>query len=90
VHPPQDEIPLYVSNKETPADALDFAIVNVPRELEVASGALSEMKAIAVAGRVVSEINNADDPITLIDSQMSLLLKTLSKFNAVVGNIATV
>jgi hypothetical protein len=57
-----------------------------------ASGAISEIKAIAVAdqglGRVASEINNVDNP--LIDSQVSLLLKTLSKFNNVVSNIATV
>lgn len=67
--------------------------MHVARELEAASGAISEM-AIAVAdqgvGRVASEINNVDNPITLIDSQVSLLLKTLSKFNDVVSNIATV
>lgn len=98
MHPPQDEIP-YVSNKETPGqltllhDALDLATVRVPRELEAASGAVSEMKAIAVndvAGHVASEINNAVNPTTLIDSQVSLLLNTLSKFNDVVTNIASV
>ena len=56
------------------------------------SGAMSKIKDIAVAdqgvGRVASEINNVDDQ--LIDSQVSLLLKTLSKFNDVVSNIATV
>lgn len=97
MHPPQDEIPLYVSNKETPAkllhNALDLATVHVPRELEAASGAFSEMKAVAVnamAGHVASEFNSADNPTILIDSQVSLLLNTLSKFNSVVTNIATV
>jgi hypothetical protein len=90
VHPPQDEIPLY---KETPAklnNALDLATVRVTRELEAAIGAISEMKPISLAGHVVSEINKANNPITLVDSQISLLLNTLSKFNNVVSNIATV
>jgi hypothetical protein len=93
VHPPQDEIP----NQETPAqlkllhNALDFATVRVPRELEAATGAISKMKVIAVPGQdVASNINNAGNPITLIDSQVSSLLNTLSKFNNVVTNIATV
>ena len=144
MHPPQIETPSYVKNKETPAllkllrKAPDNATVHAARELESATGAISEMAiaaadqvvgrvasrvnnadnpitlttvhvareleaaggaisemAIAVAdrgiGRVASGINNADNPITLIDSQVvSSLLKTLSKFNDVVGNIATV
>jgi hypothetical protein len=96
VHPPQDEIPLHcnVLNQETPKllhDALDLATVRVlPRELEAASGAISKMMTISVADRVASEINNADNPITLIDSQFSSFLNTLSKFNNVVTNIATV
>jgi hypothetical protein len=97
VHP-QDEFPLYVSNKETPTqrkllhNVLDLSTVHVARGLEAASGAISEMKSIAVGDRVVlaSEINNANNPITLIDSQISLFLKTLSNFNNVVSNIATV
>jgi hypothetical protein len=92
VHPPQDEFPLF-SNQETPKllhNALDLATVRVPRELEAASGAISEMMNISVADRVASEINNADNPITLIDSQFSSFLNTLSKFNNVVTNIATV
>ena len=101
VHPPQDEVPLYhdILNKEIPAsaqskllhDALDLAIVHVPRELEAASGAISEMKTIAVASQdVATEINSADNPITSIDSQVSSLLNALFKFNDVVTNIATV
>ena len=58
------------------------------------SGAISKIKVTAVAdqgvGRVASEINNVDNPISRIDSQVSLLLMTLSKFNDVVSNIATV
>ena len=86
VHPPQDEIPSF---KQTPVqlnNALDLATVRVPRELEAAIGAVSEMKAIVGAGHIASEINNANNPIT----QVSLLLNTLSKFNDVVTNIATV
>jgi hypothetical protein len=64
--------------------------VRVPRELEAAIGAISEMKAITVAGHVASEIKSAINPVTLIDSQVSLLLNTLSKFNNVVSNIASV
>ena len=143
MHPPQNETPLYVSNKETPAPlkllhkAPDHATVHAARELESATGAISDMAiavadqgvghvvsrinnadnpitlttvrvareleaaggaisemAIAVAdrgiGRVASDINNVDNPITLIDSQVSSLLKTMSKFIDVVGNIATV
>ena len=100
---PQDEIPSYVSNKETPTllklihNATDLATAHVARELEAASlaasGAIPGM-AIAgadlVVGRIASEINNVDNPITLIGSQVSSLLQTLSKFNKVVGNIATV
>ena len=67
--------------------------MHVPRELEAAVGAISEIKAIAGtshAGHVATEINNAINPITVIDSQVSLLLNALSKFNNVVSNIATV
>lgn len=92
MHPPQDEIPLCVSNKEIFNSVLDLATVRVPRELEAATGAISEMRAIA-AGHVTnaaSGIHNANNPITLIDSQVSSLLKILSKFNDVVSNVATV
>ena len=84
---PQDEIPLY---KETADNALDLATVGVPRELEAAIGAISKMKPIAKAGYVASEIKNANNPITTVDSQVSSLLNALSKFNNVVTNIASV
>ena len=94
---PQDEIPLHynVLNQEAPKllhNALDLATVRVPREIEAASGAISKMMtmSVPVADRVVSEINSADNPITFIDSQFSSFLNTLSKFNNVVTNIATV
>ena len=91
MHPPQDEIPLFKDTTAQPSNALKLATVRVPRELEAAiGGAISEIKAIAVAGHVGSEINNVINPITLVDSEVSLLLNTLSKFNNVVSNIATV
>lgn len=93
MHPPQDEIPLYKESSALLSNALDLATVRVPRELEAAIGAISKMKAIAVTDHtehVATRINDASNPITVIDSQVSLLLNALSKFNNVVSNIATV
>ena len=90
MHPPQDEIPLFKETSAQINNAIDFATVRVPSELEAAMGAISKMKATAVEGHVASGINIANDPNALIGSQGSSLLKILSKFNDIVGNIATV
>ena len=91
VHPPQDEVNETSAQRILLHDSLDLATVCVPRALEAASGAISEINAIAVARQdVASQITNADNPITFIDSQVSSLLNTLSKFNDVVANIASV
>ena len=90
---PQDEISFHKDTSTPLNNALDLATVRVPRELEAATGAISEMKDIAVTDHtehVTTEINNASNPIAVIDSQVSLLLNTLSKFNNAVSNIATV
>ena len=91
VHPPQDEVNETPAQRKLLHDALDLATVCVPRALEAASGAISEINAIAVARQdVASQITNADSPVTFINSQVSSLLNAMSKFNDVVANIASV
>ena len=84
---PQDQVP----HKETPSDqinALDLATVDAARE--DANRAASAMRVIgAPVQSATSAINNADNPIPLVDF-ISNFLKTLSSFNSVVDKIATV
>jgi hypothetical protein len=90
VNDPQEEIPLYASNQETPSDQLAPDLATVDAAHAAASVALSEMRVIAVPVQsVTSAISNADNPIDLVDF-ISSFLKTLSKFNDIVDKIATV
>ena len=88
---PQDRAPSDPPHKETPPDpknAPDLAIVDVARE--DANLAASEMRVIATPVQsAASAINDADNPIALVDF-ISSFLKTLRSFNSVVDKIATV
>jgi len=62
----------------------------VDAERETASGAVSEMETISgPVQRVASTINDADNPINVMDS-FSSDLKSLENFNSVVEKLATV
>ena len=88
---PQDGIQSDAPHKETPSDQInapDRATVDAARK--DASRAASEMKVIAAPVRsAASAINDADNPIALVDF-ISSFLKTLRSFNSVVDKIATV
>jgi hypothetical protein len=88
---PQDQVPSDTPHKETPSDqinALDLATVDAARE--DASRAASAMRVIGTPVQsATSAINNADNPIPLVDF-ISNFLKTLSSFSSVVDKIATV
>ena len=88
---PQDQVPSDTPHKETPSDqinALDLATVDAARE--DANRAASAMRVIgSPVQSATSAINNADNPIPLVDF-ISNFLKTLSSFNSVVDKIATV
>ena len=84
-------MPSDAPQKETPSDQIkapDLATVDAARE--DASRAASEMRVIAAPVQgAASAINDADNPIALVDF-ISSFLKTLSSFNSVVDKIATV
>ena len=88
---PQDQVSSDTPHKEAPSDqinALDLATVDAARE--DANRAASAMRVIgAPVQSAISAINNADNPIPLVDS-ISNFLKTLSSFNSVVDKIAPV
>jgi hypothetical protein len=85
---PQDQVP---SHKETLSDQIsapDHATVDAARE--DADRAASAMRVIGTPVQsATSAVNNADNPIPLVDF-ISNFLKTLSSFNSVVDKIATV
>jgi len=88
---PQDRVPSDAPHKDTPSDQInapDLATVDAARE--DANKAASEMRIIAAPVQsAASAINDADNPIALLDF-ISSFLKTLSSFNSVVDKIATV
>jgi len=73
---------------EDEPDTPDLTTVDVQRE--AASSAVSDMETISgPVQKAASTINDAGNPVNLMDS-LSSTLKSLEKFNSLVEKIATV